>query len=73
MELRRERERERWREGEMESRTERERETDTRVKDLLASGVTSKRTRGYTLTFGGTEGSILGRREWFDAVSKGFV
>jgi hypothetical protein len=43
-----------------------------RVKDLLASGVPPK-GRGYTLTFGGTEGSMMVRREWFDAVSKGMV
>ena len=43
-------------------------ETDTRVKDLLASGVPPK-----GLTFGGTEGSMLGRRGWFNALSKGMV
>ena len=59
----RERETERWRET----------QTETQVNDLLASEVTSKRTRGYALTFGGTEGSTLVRREWFDAVAKGMV
>ena len=32
-----------------------------------------QKDRGYELTFGGTEGSMLVRREWFDAVSKGMV
>jgi len=52
---------------------ETERETETQVNYLLVSGVTSKRNRGYALTFGGTEGSMLGRREWFDVVTKGMV
>jgi hypothetical protein len=43
-----------------------------RVKDLLASGVPPK-GRGYVFTFGGTDGSMLGRRGWFDALSKGMV
>ena len=43
-----------------------------RVKEVLASGVTSKRTRGYALTFGGTDGSMLGRSVWFNAESKGW-
>ena len=46
---------------------------DTRVKDLLASGVPPKRPEARTLTFGGTEGSMLGRRGWFNALSKGMV
>ena len=60
-------------EGRTERERERERETETQVNGSLASGVTSKLTRGYTLTFGGTEGVMLVRREWFDAVSKGMV
>ena len=55
------------RDGEMERRAE------TRVNGSLASGVTSKRTRGYALTFGGTEGSMLVRREWCNAVTKGMI
>jgi hypothetical protein len=41
---------------------------------LLASGVhTSKRTlEARAFTFGGTEGSMLGRRGWFDAETKRF-
>ena len=46
---------------------------ETQVNELLDSGVTSNRTRGYALTFGGTEGSMLGRRGWFDALTKGMV
>ena len=34
---------------------------------LLAYSFT---TRGHALTFGGTEGLMLVRREWFNAVSK---
>ena len=60
-----------WRKRDTEGETERE--TETQVNDLLASGATSKRTRGYALTFGGTEGLMLVRREWFDTVSKGMV
>jgi hypothetical protein len=59
--------------GEREGGRDGERETETRVKDLLASGVPPKRSRDYVFTFGGTEGSMLGRRGWFDAVSKGMV
>ena len=45
---------------------------ETQVKDLLASEVTIK-GRGYALTFGGTEGLMVVRRELFNAVSKGMV
>ena len=38
------------RETEKERDGETERETETRVNDLLASGVTTKRSRGYALT-----------------------
>ena len=31
-----------------------------------------KLTRGYAFTFGGTDGSMLGRRGWLDAGSKGW-
>ena len=41
-------------------------------KEVLASGVPPK-GRGYTLTFGGTEGLMMARRVWFDAVSNGMV
>ena len=58
------------RDGETERR--RDRETDTRVKDLLASGVPPKGLEARALTFGGTEGSMLGRRGWFDARSYGW-
>ena len=43
---------------------------DTRVKDLLASGVPPKGLEARAFTFGGTEGSMLGRKGWFDAVLK---
>ena len=36
---------------------------ETQVNELLDSGVTSNRTRGYALTFGGTEGSMLGQND----------
>ena len=49
-----------------------ERQTDTRVKDLLASGVPPKGLEARAFTFGGTEGSMLGRRGWFNAVAKRF-
>ncbi len=52
--------------------TDRQRDGD-RVKDLLASGVPPKGLEARALTFGGTEGSMLVRRGWFDAVSKGMV
>ena len=61
-----------------ERQTERktERQTDTRVKDLLASGVPpiglSLEREACAFTFGGTDGSMLGRRGWFDAVTKRF-
>ena len=45
---------------------------ETRVKDLLASGVPPKGLEARAFTFGGTEGSMLGRRGWFDAVTKRF-
>ena len=64
-------ERERRRDGQIEREREKERETETRVIDLLDSGVTPKRTRGYAFTFGGTDGLKLGRRVWFDAGLKG--
>ena len=32
-----------------------------------------QRERQNALTFGGTDGSMLGRRGWFDALSKGIV
>ena len=58
---------ERGRDGEME------REMETQVNDLLASGVPPKGLdRGYALSFGGTEGLMLGRRGWFNAVTKGW-
>ena len=41
-------------------------------KEVLASGVPPK-GRGSALTFGGTEGLMLGRRGWFDALTKGMV
>ncbi len=44
-----------------------------RVKYLLASGVPPKGLEAHALTFGGTEGSMLGKRGWFDAFSKGMV
>ena len=50
-----------------------DRQTETRVKDLLASGVPPKGLEARAFTFGGTEGSMLGRRGWFDALSKGMV
>ena len=31
-----------------------------------------QKDRGYGFTFGGTDGSMLGRRGWFDAGSKGW-
>ena len=34
--------------------------------------VPPKGLEARALTFGGTEGSMLGRRGWFDAVSKRF-
>ena len=40
------------------------------VEEILASWSTSKRTRGYAFTFGGTDGFMLGRKGWFDAVLK---
>ena len=49
----------------------RDREMDTQVKDLLASRVPPK--GNFALTFGGTEGLMLGRRGWFDALSKSMV
>ena len=48
------------------------RETETQVKDLLASGVPPKGLEAR-VNFGGNKGSMLVRREWFDAVSKGMV
>jgi len=49
-------------------------ETDRdRVKEVLASGVPPKGLEARAFTFGGTEGSMLGRRGWFDALSKGMV
>jgi hypothetical protein len=42
-------------------------------KDLLAYGVPPKGLEARAFTFGGTEGSMLGRRGWFDALSKGMV
>ena len=49
-------------------------ETDRdRVKEVLASGVPPKGLEARALTFGGTEGSMLVRRGWFDAVSMGIV
>jgi hypothetical protein len=50
-----------------------DRETETRVKDLLAYGVPPKGLEARAFTFGGTEGSMLRRRGWFDALSKGMV
>ena len=52
---------------------ETDRQTETRVKDLLASGVPPKGLETRAFTFGGTEGSMLGRRGWFDALTKGMV
>ena len=46
---------------------------DKKVNDLLASRATSKRTRGYVLTFGGSEGLMQVRKGWFDGESKGMV
>ena len=63
MELRRERRREK----------RRERQRHELMTSWLLEYNTSKRTRGYALTFGCTEGSMLVRREWFDAMSKGMV
>ena len=39
------------------------------VLSLYSQGI----TKGYELTFGGTEGSMLGRRGWFDALTKSMV
>ena len=55
-----------------DSERRRDGETETRVKDLLASGVPPKGLEARAFTFGGTEGSMLGRRGWFDAVTKRF-
>ncbi len=49
-----------------------DRQTDTRVKEVLASGVPPKGLEARAFTFGGTEGSMLGRRGWFNAVKKRF-
>jgi hypothetical protein len=49
-----------------------ERQTETRVKEVLAYGVPPKGLEARALTFGGTEGSMLGRRGWFDARSYGW-
>ncbi len=58
----------------MESLTDRQRdgETESQVKDLLASGLPPKGLEARAFTFGGTEGSMLGRRGWFNAVAKRF-
>ncbi len=49
-------------------------ETDgDRVKEVLASGVPPKGLEARAFTFGGTEGSMLGRRGWFNVLSKGMV
>jgi hypothetical protein len=62
-----------------QARANREKErarTETRVLtwELSLSGRKEiEITRGYGLTFGGTDGSILGRKGWFDAFSKGMV
>ncbi len=48
-----------------------DRHTDRdRVKEVLASGVPPKGLEARAFTFGGTEGLMLGRRVWFDALSK---
>ena len=50
-----------------------DRETDRdRVKEVLASGVPPKGLEARAFTFGGTEGSMLGRGGWFNAVAKRF-
>ncbi len=49
-----------------------DRQTDTRVKEVLASGVPPKGLEARAFTFGGIEGSMLGRRGWFNAVAKRF-
>ena len=40
---------------------------------FLAGTIPSLQLEARALTFGGTEGSMLGRRGWFDAFSKGMV
>ena len=57
-----------------ELRTERQR--DVYGHKLMSVAVvfrsTSKRTKGNAFSFGGKDGLMLGRRGWFDAVSKCF-
>ena len=53
----------------LESAFQTDRQTDRdRVKEVLAYGVPPK-----GLEARGTEGSMLGRRGWFDALSNGMV
>ena len=63
--------------GQREGRREGERdgERHRRRHKLMTSWILEylQKDRGYVLTFGGTEGSMLVRREWFDAVSNGMV
>ena len=55
---------------------QRDRETERQRHELKRSwllGVPPKGLEARALTFGGTDGSMLGRRGWFDALSKGMV
>ena len=62
-----------------QARANREKErarTETRVLTWelsLSGGKEIEITRGYALTFGGTDGSMLGRKGRFNALSKGMV
>ncbi len=54
---------------------ETDRQTDRQRHELKTSwllGVPPKGLEARAFTFGGTEGSMLGRRGWFDAVTKSF-
>ena len=53
-----------------------DRETERQIHELKTSwllGVPPKGLEVRAITFGGKEGSMLGRRGWFDALSKGMV
>ena len=52
-----------------------ERHTERQIHKLKTSWLLEylQKDWRHALTFGGTEGSMLGRRGWFDASSKGMV
>jgi hypothetical protein len=49
-----------------------DRRTEIELKRSWLLGVPPKELEARALTFGGTEGSMLGRRGWFDARSYGW-